>query len=169
MNPELYISHFRQFAIVAGNQGILLCTLNGGLGGIVVLCAETLITLKGKWARSFSSWLEKCCVIDLQIWTWSKGPHFSAWTGIHQAVIGDFQLIGHDQVLLLALSSQVEKSSTSDVSYLRPMHLTDMKNDFFSNLKQHSQLDASGAWCLICLPFASMQNMMKFNYYVART
>ena len=69
---------------------------------------------------------------------------FSAWTGIQQAVIGDFQLIGHDQVLLLALSSQVEKSSTSDVSYLRPMHLTDMKNDFFSNLKQHSQLNASG-------------------------
>jgi hypothetical protein len=68
-----------------------------------------------------------------------------AWTGSQQAVVSDFQLIGHDQVLLLAFSSQRGRSTSNDaVSYFKPMHLTDLKDDFFSNLKQLCPLDSPG-------------------------
>lgn len=67
-----------------------------------------------------------------------------AWSGFQDALVGDFQMIGHDQLLFLSLSSENDAPSKTSVnSYLMPQQLTDLKICYFSSLQEPSQPDSS--------------------------
>lgn len=68
------------------------------------------------------------------------------WTGVQDVVVNDFQMVGHDQLLLLSSlpEGKVQSTSLSD-NFSMSMQLTDMEKSFSSGLQPPAQPELPGA------------------------